>query len=395
MPVYDVTLRQAGRVITHPVVAGSPSEARLISARVGTILGEPRLRKESRAGGLTPAERYVFLHQLATMNIAQVPLSTALKVLRESHGGRIGKCAAGLEGGVATGRQIADLMFEDKKNFPGAVGLLVKAGSRGTGGTASALKKAAEFERQILNAATKGAKGLYSAGFWVVVATISIFACPLWLTPYLNESQLFRLTKTPIQWAWLDNLSYVLGGLTLLLMLFGAFLFFLVGVGQRLFPAFSDGVVLRLPYLKDIVFTRDNFISLYRFSLMVKAGVSLEEALETTWKDTRKGALKEDLYQSLHRVKTGRPWAEGFRTVHPTDRAALSMASDKDRLGEILEQVADQNKAIYIRRLEVLQPIMQLIGGLSMVLVYAITGLYSIVPFSELFGVLMNEASGF
>src|SRR3546814_5475678 len=78
---------------------------------------------------MTAAERYVFLHQLATMNLAKVPLSQGLKILRESHGGRIGKCSAQLEAGVATGRQIADLMYEDKKNFPGAVGLLVKARS--------------------------------------------------------------------------------------------------------------------------------------------------------------------------------------------------------------------------------------------------------------------------
>src|SRR3546814_7262193 len=103
----------------------------------------------------------------------------------------------------------------------------------------------------------------------------------------------------------------------------------------RLFPQFSDAVVMKLPYLKDLVFTRDNFISLYRFSLMVKAGVSLEEALDTTYTDTRKGALKDDLSRALTNVKTGKPWADGFRTVHPTNKAALSMATDKERIGEI------------------------------------------------------------
>lgn len=395
MPVYNVTLRNGNRLITRPIVAQSKGEARLIGQKSGIVIGEPQQRKDGRGGGMTPGERYVFLHQLATMQIAKVPLSRALQILRESHGSRIGRAAALLESGVAAGRQIADLMFEDKKNFPGAVGLLVKAGSKGAGGTAQSLKKAAEFERQILGAATKGAKGLYSAGFWIVTATVSIFACPLWLTPYLKESQLFQLTETAVDWQWLDNLSYGTGGITLLLMLLGIFLFFLVGVGQRLFPQFSDKIVMKLPYLKDLVFTRDNFVSLYRFSLMVKAGVSLEESLDTTFSDTRKGALKDDLSRALINVKTGKPWAEGFRTVHETDKAALSMATDKERLGEILEQVADQNKAIYIRKLEVLQPIMQTIGGISMILVYAITGLYSIVPFSELFGKLMSDAQGF
>src|SRR3546814_17660251 len=75
------------------------------------------------------------------------------------------------------------------------------------------------------------------------------------------------------------------------------------------------------------------------------AGVSLEEALDTTYTDTRKGALKDDLSRALTNVKTGKPWADGFRTVHPTNKAALSMATDKERLGELLEQGAENGRA--------------------------------------------------
>src|SRR3546814_1668324 len=114
MPVYDISLRQNGRVITMPLVAASKGEATLIAQRNGTVMGEPRQRIEGRGGGMTAAERYVFLHQLATMNLAKVPLSQGLKILRESHGGRIGKCSAQLEAGVATGRQIADLMRSEE-----------------------------------------------------------------------------------------------------------------------------------------------------------------------------------------------------------------------------------------------------------------------------------------
>src|SRR3546814_12778902 len=120
---------------------------------------------------------------------------------------------------------------------------------------------------------------------------------------------------------------------------------------------------MKLPYLKDLVFTRDNFISLYRFSLMVKAGVSLEEALDTTYTDTRKGALKDDLSRALTNVKTGKPWADGFRTVHPTNKAALSMATDKEHVGENLEEVDDEKKQIYIRSLKNLKHIMGTSGA--------------------------------
>src|SRR3546814_12266892 len=84
-------------------------------------------------------------------------------------------------------------------------------------------------------------------------------------------------------------------------------------------------------------------------------------------------------------VKTGKRWAYGCRTVHPANKAAIVMASEKERVGQMRGEVARENKLICIRRLEILQPIMATIGGLSMILVYAITGLYSIVPFSELF----------
>src|SRR3546814_5652807 len=96
MPVYDISLRQNGRVITMPLVAASKGEATLIAQRNGTVMGEPRQRKEGRGGGMTAAERYVLLHQLATRNLATVPLSPGLKILSDSHGGRIGKCSAKL-----------------------------------------------------------------------------------------------------------------------------------------------------------------------------------------------------------------------------------------------------------------------------------------------------------
>lgn len=383
MPVFDVRVRQGNRVFITPVVATSPVEARIAAQRQGIVIGEPRVRKDLRHGGMTQPERYVFLYQLATMAIARVPLSESLRILRRSHTGRVSAAAAGLEAGVSTGRHLADLIYEDKKNFPGAVGLLVKAGSKGTGGTAEALQKAADFERLIINATTKGVKGIYLALFWLVTATASLFAFPAVLTPYLLESDLFKLSNTPIQWVELDIFSYICGFVLLAMLIFGIGLIFIVRVGQVLFPEFSDRLVLKIPFLKDVVFTRDNFVSFYRFGVMIKAGVSLEEALDVTWRDTRKGTLKDDFGRALNNVKVGKPWAKGFRTVTESDQASLSMATDRERLALILEQLANQNQALYLQRLEVVQPIMSFISALSMLAVYGVIGLYSIIPFSK------------
>src|SRR3546814_16090637 len=94
-PVVDVRFRKGNRIVSTPVVAQTTNEARLIAARTGTFLGEVKKRKESSRGGMSAAERYVFLYQLATMNTAKVPLSVALNTLREHHGGRLGRAAAG------------------------------------------------------------------------------------------------------------------------------------------------------------------------------------------------------------------------------------------------------------------------------------------------------------
>ncbi len=70
-----------------------------------------------------------------------------------------------------------------------------------------------------------------------------------------------------------------------------------------------------------------------------------------------------------------------------------SPPSDKERLGKILMQVADQNKAICARRLEALAPTLDVISALSLIVLMVVVNLYSIVPFSELILKMMDEAS--
>lgn len=104
-------------------------------------------------GAMNPVERHVFLHQLSTMMIARVPIATALKVLREQHGHRIGTAAAALEAGIASGHRLHQLMFEDAANFPEQTRFIIKAGPDGPGGTAHAIRRAAEHEERILASA--------------------------------------------------------------------------------------------------------------------------------------------------------------------------------------------------------------------------------------------------
>lgn len=395
MPVYELAIRQGNRVVERSYVAKDPLEASAMARRDGGIIVRPpKARKTSMSRGMSAAERYLLLYKLSTIVKSREQITKGLEIMRNSYGGRIGAACAVLESGLAAGKSFADIMVEDRRNYPEAVAQLVRAGANATGGMAEALVKAADFENEMLSAQLAGTKGVWSAGAWVTGGAIGTLACPLWLTPYLQESDLFQLTDKPVSWDWLDYTAYAFGGGMALMMLLAFGLFFVVVVGQRLFPRLSDNIVKFVPVLNQVIFARDNFISLFRFGMLVKAGVTMEIALDSTHRDTRKGLLRDDLGRGLENIRRGKPWVTGFQTIDPVDRAALAMATDKERLGEILTQVADQNKALYIRRLNSVQPVLGFTGGLSMIIVYGVSGLYSIVPFAGLFEQLLGSAYG-
>lgn len=393
MAVYQVSVRQRTKVATLQIVARSEREARILAEQQGVVLSQPTKRREGTGRGMRSVERYMFLYQLSTLVLSNVQLSDALRKMRHVTGGRVGQAAAELEAGLARGGQLPDLIMKDRRNFPGAVGLLVKAASHSEGGTPAALKAAADFENEVLNAVMKGSWSTWKAGAWVTLAAIGLFAMPLYLTPAFHNSTMFQMTKAHLEWDWLDQWSYIIGALLGVLMLMGLALFVVVGIGQRLFPETSDSIVLRIPFLREMVFMRDNYITMLQLSLLTRHGANMESSLEVTSSDVRPGALKEDLMEALSRVRKGLPWAAMLRTVSEINRMALSMGTDRERLAAILEQVADENKKIYIRRLEWLNPIMNLIAVSSMMALYVILSLYSFVPFGQLFGKMLSEAS--
>jgi hypothetical protein len=101
-------------------------------------------------GPLTHRERHVLLSQLSTMMIAGVDVAVALRAIREHHGERIAEVATALEISVASGADLAQTMFEDDANFPDSTGLMIKTGATGPGGTAQALKRAAQHQELLI-----------------------------------------------------------------------------------------------------------------------------------------------------------------------------------------------------------------------------------------------------
>jgi general secretion pathway protein F len=55
-----------------------------------------------------------------------------------------------------------------------------------------------------------------------------------------------------------------------------------------------------------------------------------------------------------------------MKTLHPTDRAALTLMPDNDELAKNLGIIADQSKTLYLERLKVISPILDVISAVMM-----------------------------
>jgi general secretion pathway protein F len=92
----------------------------------------------------------------------------------------------------------------------------------------------------------------------------------------------------------------------------------------------------------------------------------MNECLTSCAESTRPGALREDFKRALLGLKRGEKWSKYMNTLHPTDRAALMLMPDSDELAKNLSYMADQSKTLYLSRLKVISPVMDIVSALLM-----------------------------
>ncbi|WP_139110763.1 type II secretion system F family protein, partial [Acidithiobacillus thiooxidans] len=126
----------------------------------------------------------------------------------------------------------------------------------------------------------------------------------------------------------------------------------------------ADRWILRIPFYREIVLARGNFITLYGLAMLVKSGVNQSDALLLAQDTASKGALRNDLKLAYTEVKAGRPWAKVMHTLHPTDKAALLSALDNEQVARTLMNLANQYKEIYAQRLNTFVPALTLLSAL-------------------------------
>lgn len=382
MARYEVRVLTAKGAQSSIIEASSKQDAERIAKRKGLVLSVKKRFGFDMAAGMTPSERYTFMVRLSAMVGSKVGSAEALRIIVANFGGRIRKVARDMLARVEAGGDLPSAMEADRKNFPVATTALVKAGAQ-SGETWRALKDAAEFEHKMSSVSKGSMKEMVSAIGSFVMAGALMIGTTEYFGPQVMGNSMFS-GSADVDVGWIQTLGSALSYVMIVLLTIFAGLLWLGTVGRRMMPTFADKIILKIPYYKDLILSRNNYVILYKLGLLIRSGVRIEEALSLTEEGSPKGALKNDLRAALGAVRSGRPWASVMATLHATDRAALVSSTDREDIARTMDMLSTQYRDLYIQRMTSFAPVLQLISALFMTLAGGVLFGLTILPMLQL-----------
>lgn len=322
------------------VEAKDELDARRKAAREGRILSVKK-GAQSR-GGLEYGDRQMFLSRLAAMLSSGVGAGESLKLIKATFKGKIKDAAHTLLVSVESGSTLPEAMeLAGKRYFPETVSAMIKAGAL-SGNTWKSVRDAMMFERDIMNIKKGASKGLWGAIGGFFAAAIFIIASVFWMMPKIMDSDLMKMSGTgedQMMQMTIDFsywIGYAMIGITGL-----AFMFFFVGtIGRRIAPGALDAIIMKIPIYRDFILSKNNYIAFYALASLVGTGVRLEGAFSMMQSITPPGILRDDFKRAQQAVSKGQPWAMVMRSLHPTDKAALSSSLDKEQVARAFDAMA-------------------------------------------------------
>jgi len=383
MPVFEAKVRVRGNEVRSMTVqAKTEAEARRQIAKVGRAVSVHKKFSIDISRGMSMEERQIFFTRLSAMLKSRVGTSEALRLMRDTFTGKIQDVAGRLLSHVENGGDFGDAVAAvGQPDFPEAVVALIRAGSR-SGDTWKAISDASLFERELQLAKKGAAKGLFTGIFSFIGAGAMCLGSTFYVGPKIMESDLIKASNTDgsVNIDWINDLAIGIAIFVGFILVMGVVFWLLASVVRRIMPTQADAVILRIPYYKDLVLARDNFIVLYGLALLIKSGVRIEEALRLAAEGSPPGALRTDLEMAMKAVKNGQPWSKAMKTLHPTDKAALISAVDREQIGSTLETLATQYRDLYAQRLASFVPMVNLLAAFVMSITGGILFGQSILP---------------
>lgn len=361
--IARVVTNEGIKVIKIDAIDKSEAE-RKAQQKAGHVLSVKRRFDFDMSRGMNASERNTFMLRLSSMVGSKMPVTKALDLLATTFSGRIKTCAQGLMAQLEAGCTLAEAIDRDRKNFPIATAALVKAGVQG-GETWKALRDAAEFE-YLISGIQKGAmKDIAAAIGTFIVSAALMLSSVYYFGPQVTENPMFKQSDA-VNVGWIEVAGKVLCSIQIVMLVIFAMFLWLGTAGRALMPDLADKLILKIPYYKDLVLSRNAYVVLYKFGLLVGSGIPMEESLALTAEGSPRGALRSDIERALVFIRSGKTWANALETLHPTDRAALSSSTDREDTARTLDMLARQYRDMYMSRIKSFAPALQMVAALFM-----------------------------
>lgn len=357
---------------TFNVYVDAPDErtARFRLRKQGRVLLLKKKGKSKKlAGRMSYGDRQIFFSRLSAMLASGVGVSEALRLLKVTFRGSISTVAGALLDRVEANGSLPEAMMElNNRIIPKATAAMIEAGSY-SGSTANAIKDAMQFENTMVSVKKESSKGIWNALLSFVIALLFILGTVFGFLPYIKASPLMAsMGDDQSIMDFTISFSYAVGYVMGLLFFVFIVMFGLATVGRKIMPHIVDRMILKIPYYKDLVLARSNFVAFYGLSLLVKTGVSLEAAFRLLAETTPPGALQSDFKKAESAVRRGQPWANEISSLEDTDRAALGATLDRQQVANAMTAISTQYQELYAQRMGSLVPILQSVSALCLLL---------------------------
>lgn len=387
MKTFAATLETKRGIVTRDIEAPNMEAATRISRKYGRLISIKKVMDKSwMQSGLSISDRQVFLQRLGAMYQSKVGAGESLSLMEQTFEGQIKRVSGRMLKLIENGADIGEAMDAiGDPDFPSTTTALVRAGSAG-GDTATALRSAADFEMEMNRIKRDSGSGVGSAMVGFICAVILTFGTTRYFGPKMLESDLMKIAGDSIDVGWAETLGTVSESFMGLFAGVIFILYLLSTLGKKIMPIVSDKIILRIPFYRDLVLSRNNYTTIYGLSLLVNSGVPMEQALSLAGDSSPPGIMRDNLKSAVKNVKEGRPWATAMENLHPTDRAALGSSLDREGLAMSLDAISLQYRSLYGSRIAILSPVLQLISVVFLCLSGVVLFGLTVVPILQFAG---------
>lgn len=328
--------------------------------------------------GMSISERNIFLHTLATLS-SSLNLDIALKEMQNHFSGNIKDAASLLLKKISLGKE-PEQAFEEigEPHFPNNVIAMIKA-SMAAGSMSNALREAAEFEAEMKRIKKDSGGNIYKAIGAFVFSAFVILVSQFWFVPWMMSGDMASLMEntdlsTTNLLSWSTTISM------LVLVFIGGILMFISTIGKRVAPLLADGIILKIPFFKELVLAKRNYITVYQLSTLLGKGVQIKTALIRSIENADQGILRKDFEDALLNLNEGRAWSDALSSFSSMDKAALKASDDQEKMAKTLHELSIQYKNSYKKTVEGLNIFMFIIALLYLSLAILILFLYTTLP---------------